>query len=447
MKKFGILTLTLCLVLGLTACGATTLPTPEEPTPPAVADTEDITYEVTTDPYEQDILAEDGTKLMHISFQLPHLQAYVNGQPIETPATPAQEAAVSRMNTFNESFDQWRESESVEESIADTKMMYQEDPELFTGDSMAPLSEELTYTCYRTGSLISIAADYYSYLGGAHPNTVYFSWNFDLDSGIFLAIPELAEDPQAFTLAVADMIEVQAVERFQSDPNYAGLSLSDIYGENYREVMEKWASDYAVSFDAEGMTIIFSAYELASYAAGPQEFHFSYEQLASYWSESGRTVLGLNLILHRSKKVPGTRCVQGTFFYLLIRRFRSQFSCSIRSLMALPVGVAARPPSAVSRSSIGIRVPTSPMQSITSSTGMRLSIPASAISAQLTALTAPTTFRFTQGTSTSPATGSHTRPIKFFSAMAAAWPICLQSPPRREASAPAAMAEAEPISA
>ena len=294
MKKFGILTLTLCLVLGLTACGATTLPTPEEPTPPAVADTEDITYEVTTDPYEQDILAEDGTKLMHISFQLPHLQAYVNGQPIEPPATPAQEAAVSRMNTFNESFDQWRESESVEESIADTKMMYQENPELFTGDSMAPLSEELTYTCYRTGSLISIAADYYSYLGGAHPNTVYFSWNFDLDSGIFLAIPELAEDPQAFTLAVADMIEVQAVERFQSDPNYAGLSLSDIYWENYREVMEKWASDYAVSFDAEGMTIIFSAYELASYAAGPQEFHLSYEQLASYWSESGRTVLGLN---------------------------------------------------------------------------------------------------------------------------------------------------------
>ena len=262
--------------------------------PPAVADTEDITYEVTTDPYEQDILAEDGTKLMHISFQLPHLQAYVNGQPIETPATPAQEAAVSRMNTFNESFDQWRESESVEESIADTKMMYQEDPELFTGDSMAPLSEELTYTCYRTGSLISIAADYYSYLGGAHPNTVYFSWNFDLDSGIFLAIPELAEDPQAFTLAVADMIEVQAVERFQSDPNYADLSLSDIYWENYREVMEKWASDYAVSFDAEGVTIIFSAYELASYAAGPQEFHFSYEQLASYWSESGRAVLGLN---------------------------------------------------------------------------------------------------------------------------------------------------------
>ncbi len=218
MKKFGILTLTLCLVLGLTACGATTLPTPEEPTPPAVADTEDITYEVTTDPYEQDILAEDGTKLMHISFQLPHLQAYVNGQPIETPATPAQEAAVSRTNTFNENFNQWRESESVEESIADTKMMYQEDPELFTGDSMAPLSEELTYTCYRTGSLISIAADYYSYLGGAHPNMCISAGTLIWTAVPSSPFPSWPTDPQAFTLAVADMIEVQAGERFASDP-------------------------------------------------------------------------------------------------------------------------------------------------------------------------------------------------------------------------------------
>ena len=182
----------------------------------------------------------------------------------------------------------------MEESIADTKMMYQESPELFTGDSMAPLSEELTYTCYRTGSLISIAADYYSYLGGAHPNTVYFSWNYDLDSGVFLSIPELATDPQAFTLAVADMIEVQAGERFASEPEYEGLSISDIYWDNYRETIEKWGSDYAASFDADGLTVIFSAYELASYANGPQEFHIPYAALDSYWSDSGRTVLGLD---------------------------------------------------------------------------------------------------------------------------------------------------------
>ena len=79
---------------------------------------------------------------------------------------------MDRVHTFNENFDQWRESNSSEENISFVKDLYRDMPEMFSEDHMAPLSEELTYTCYRTGTLISIAADYYSYLGGAHPNTV-----------------------------------------------------------------------------------------------------------------------------------------------------------------------------------------------------------------------------------------------------------------------------------
>ena len=78
---------------------------------------------------------------------------------------------------------------------------------------------------------------------------------------------------------------------------------------------------------------------------------------------------------------------------------------------------------------------------------MRLVMPAIAMSATLTEFTAPMTLRLTQGTSTRPATGSQIRPIRFFSAMAPAWPICSPLPPRRATSAPAAMAEAVPISA
>ena len=70
--------------------------------------------------------------------------------------------------------------------------------------------------------------------------------------------------------------------------------LSAIYWSDYREIMEKWASDYAAFFDAEGLTVIFSAIELAPYAAGAQEFRFPYSALDSYWSDSGRAVLGLN---------------------------------------------------------------------------------------------------------------------------------------------------------
>ncbi|MBD9199899.1 MAG: DUF3298 domain-containing protein [Clostridiales bacterium] len=291
MKKYCSLILTLCLAAALAGCGITTLPTPEDPEPPAAADPEEITYEVTTDPHEETVHAEDGTLLMTVSFQLPHLQAYADGTLIETPATPAQEEAMARVNTFNENFNQWRESGDTAQSMEDAKSLYQSFPDAFSNTSYC---EEFTYTTYRTGSLISIAADYYSYLGGAHPNDVYFSWNFDLDSSTFLTIPELATDPQAFTLAVADMIEVQAGERFASEPEYEGLSISDIYWDNYRETIEKWGSDYAASFDADGLTVIFSAYELASYANGPQEFHIPYAALDSYWSDSGRAVLGLN---------------------------------------------------------------------------------------------------------------------------------------------------------
>ena len=87
------------------------------------------------------------------------------------------------------------------------------------------------------------------------------------------------------------------------------------------------------------------------------------------------------------------------------------------------------------------------MASMTSSQGMTFSTPARASSAAVRALTAPMTFRLTQGTSTSPATGSHTSPSRFWRAVAQAAAICSGEPPSRETSAAAAMAEAEPISA
>ena len=72
---------------------------------------------------------------------------------------------------------------------------------------------------------------------------------------------------------------------------------------------------------------------------------------------------------------------------------------------------------------------------------------ASAMLAQETAFTAPTTLRLMQGTSTRPATGSQTRPSRLPSAMAAAAAHCSGVPPFRLHRAAAAMALAAPTSA
>ena len=56
--------------------------------------------------------------------------------------------------------------------------------------------------------------------------------------------------------------------------------------------MAEWSS-YAVSFDETGMTVGFSPYELAAYAAGPQVFHLAYETLLPHLGQHGRALLGL----------------------------------------------------------------------------------------------------------------------------------------------------------
>ena len=85
--------------------------------------------------------------------------------------------------------------------------------------------------------------------------------------------------------------------------------------------------------------------------------------------------------------------------------------------------------------------------SITSSGGILLKIPALVKSADVSALNAPITFRFTHGTSTRPATGSQASPNRFFKASAAAFAISFALPPDKCTTPPAAIADAEPISA
>lgn len=294
MKKLIPLLFVICL---LSSCGSTPPVKEEVPSPPVeiiVPPPPKITYEVETQIYEENACAEDGTLLAQFCFALPELQVFVDGERIQIADTPEQEAALESAARFNNTFDEWLHDDSIREAVSWAEEHYRLDPGFFTGETAMYYSEELTYVPYRTGSLVSIAATYYSYLGGIHPNMVFISWNFDLNSGTFLSVPELAEDPHGFTIAVADLIEKKAAERLVEDGWIEeDRPLSDAYWENYREIMECW-SDYAVSFDETGMTVIFSAYELASYAAGAQSFVLTYEELDAYWSETGRQILGLD---------------------------------------------------------------------------------------------------------------------------------------------------------
>lgn len=287
MKKRFILILALCLLAALSGCGGQTAQTaPEEAGTPLVPLTpaEEITYEVVTAPYEQTVTAEDGTELMRVSFQLPRLRALADGVPVETPETAAQQEAMERVERFNGSFDQWRDSEGTAQNMASARAHYEADPEWF-GDDFC-YAEELTHTVYRTDALISVSGLYYNFTGGAHPNTWLLGWNFDLRTGEFFSPEVLAEGTDLQEAVTTELI------RQAQTPDETGWVPADGYWEGYEATLANWPS-CAVTFDEAGMRVEFSAYELAPYAAGEQSFHVQYELLREHLDRDGLILLGL----------------------------------------------------------------------------------------------------------------------------------------------------------
>lgn len=292
MKKIRIL-LVLLACLFLSGCGESAPqeikkepPTEAETTPPPVEEV--FSYVVTTEVREDSARTEDGTVLATCRFVLPVLSVQrQDGSFVTAAATPEEEKALKTVDAFNKNFAQWSPAEEVRK-IAEWARKDLEWQEKEIGlDWLVPYVLELDCTVYQTERLVSVAGLYYTYTGGAHPNTELLGWNFDLEEGVFFE-PELLSDDPTLQSAVGEEIIRQA-----SLPREDGYAPIEMYLGDYTTNISNWSS-YAVSFNQEGMTVIFSPYALAPYAEGAQEFHISNEFLKPYLNETGRALLGLN---------------------------------------------------------------------------------------------------------------------------------------------------------
>ncbi len=114
------------------------------------------------------------------------------------------------------------------------------------------------------------------------------SWNFDLTVGTFLKPETLAEDGQEFSAMVQQEIVAQVRQRAAEND----LKPGEFFWETYEQIAGDWCS-YAVTFNERGMTVGYSPYEIACYAAGAQEFSIPYEQLRPYLGSHGIELLDL----------------------------------------------------------------------------------------------------------------------------------------------------------
>ena len=260
---------------------------PGQELPPAVLipAREIITYTVERDICSTNITTEDGVELARVIYRLPRLQAIgAAGEIVTEGINPERSRALEIMAAFNANFDPWRQEDQSLRQMVMEDYTYRSDA-FKMGMYYA---DELDFSHWQTEKLISIRADSYSYYGGAHPNTVMFGWNFDLESGTYLNALAISHDEAEFRTLVAEELVRMADERavsLQQEPD-------SLYWADYRNILANW-SDYPVIFDETGMTVRYSAYELGSYAAGPHEFTLCYEFLQPHLGDYGRMLLGL----------------------------------------------------------------------------------------------------------------------------------------------------------
>ena len=279
------------LALTLTACSVPSVAqiqnAPLPPTAMLESAEEPIQYTVELQTWEQSSQAEDGTPLVSCTYTLPVLAASRgDGTAVDEAQTEQEERALAVTEAFNREFQAWTTGETfdelTQEAQADLDWRRTEDVPWTTGYVL-----DLECQVYQTEELISVSGTHYNFLGGAaHPNIWRMSWNFDLRDGTFFAPDFLAEGSELQTAVTEEII------RQANEPLEDGTVPAEFYWEDYRDIAANW-STAAVSFDAAGMTVIFSPYELAAYGFGEQTFRVSYDFLRPYLSDHGLELLGL----------------------------------------------------------------------------------------------------------------------------------------------------------
>ena len=135
---------------------------------------------------------------------------------------------------------------------------------------------------YENGRLLSVVYQYSADTGGVHPETWYGTGAYDLQTGETVALELMVKDMEAFRAQVADAV----LTALEGSPLVKEGRLFDGYG----DVVRAWRAEQ-ILLGKDGLTVIFSPYQIAPYVEGMQKVTVSYDQLAGQWSDLGRMLI------------------------------------------------------------------------------------------------------------------------------------------------------------
>lgn len=271
-----------CLLCTVVACGGVNNAANNMVIPDTVKNTmllppdTEPEYELTPLTEKKSYTAEDGTVLAECSYALLTLHVSNQDELSERTAQQAQQT----VENFNERIDKrMQDAVSFSQELGDMARNAYE-----SGYFTLAYADEASASGVRQGQIYSIRINSYSYSGGAHPNSYTDSYLFDLQLGQFIDPAQVADDPVAFQKGAAELLLEKAQE--QDEDVRAGF-----YPE-YADVISRWYEG-TVLFDSEGMTVVYSPYELGPYALGTVELKVGYDELTELLGPGGLERLGL----------------------------------------------------------------------------------------------------------------------------------------------------------
>jgi hypothetical protein len=122
-----------------------------------------------------------------------------------------------------------------------------------------------------SSDVVSIVFTEYEYTGGAHPNSWYTTFTFDLANEKQLSLADMLVDGDATLEVIAPLVQAQLTTMLGE--------LSDVswIEQGAAPTPENYAS---FTLTDDGLLILFPAYQVAPYVAGPQLVTLPYADLA-----------------------------------------------------------------------------------------------------------------------------------------------------------------------
>ncbi len=162
----------------------------------------------------------------------------------------------------------------VDEFIAETRSQFLgfvTAPEMFTFPSVGGFFLSISYDEYRfSDTIVSLVFTIGDYTGGAHPNSWYTTFTFDLEQGQEITLDDLFVEGSNPLAVISPIIQQDLLARIgeMTDPTWVEQGTGE-NPDNYQ--------NFAITPDQ--LIFFFPPYQVAAYAAGPQEASIPLSQI------------------------------------------------------------------------------------------------------------------------------------------------------------------------